>query len=131
MDSRKIVLNETLIILAGEAICLAVMLAVYALLGYFSRAVMLGGIIGTVLAVLNFFFMAMNASLAADRAAAQDVKGGQKLIKLSYSLRLLVMFIILFACVKSGLCNPLACVLPLVFVRPVITVAEFFRKRGT
>ena len=66
--------------------------------------------------------------MAADKAVNQDVKGGQKQIKLSYFIRMIAIFVILFACVKSGLCNALASVLPLLFVRPVITVAEFFRK---
>lgn len=128
MESRKIVFHESGIIAIGEVICLALMLAVYALLGRFSREVLLGGIIGALLAVLNFFFMAMGASMAADKAVNQDVKGGQKQIKLSYFIRMIAIFVILFACVKSGLCNALASVLPLLFVRPVITVAEFFRK---
>lgn len=128
MESRKIVFHETGIIAIGEVICLALMLAVHALLGRFSREVLLGGIIGALLAVLNFFFMAMGASMAADKAVNQDVKGGQKQIKLSYFIRMIAIFVILFACVKSGLCNALASVLPLLFVRPVITVAEFFRK---
>lgn len=128
MDSRKVVYRETKIILIGEIIGVAVMLAVYALLGRFDMSALLGGLIGGLLAVLNFFFMAIGASLAADKAANQDVKGGQKQIKLSYSVRLIIMFVILFACVKSGLCNALASVLPLAFVRPIITIAEFFRK---
>lgn len=130
MDSRKIVLHETGIILLGEVICVALMLAVYALLGRFDVSVLLGGLIGGLLAVANFFLMALNTSLAVDKAANQDVKGGQKQIRLSYTFRLIAIFVILFACVKSGLCNALASVLPLVFVRPVITIAEFFRKRG-
>lgn len=130
MDSRKIVYRETGIVGIGQLICLAVMYAVFALLGYFDRSVLLGGIIGTVLSVGNFFFMAVGASLAADKALAQDIKGGNALVKSSYMLRLLVIFLILFACVKSGLCNAFASVLPLVFVRPIITVAEFFRKSG-
>lgn len=128
MDSRKVVYRETGIIAIGEVICLAVMLTVFALLGHFNLKALLGGAIGTLLAVLNFFFMAMGASMAADKAANQDVKGGQKQIKLSYTLRMLIIFVVLFACVKSGLCNALASVLPLVFIRPIITVAEFFRK---
>ena len=43
--------------------------------------------------------------------------------------RLLVLFGLLFVCAKSGLFDPLAMVIPLVFVRPVITVYEFFRKK--
>ena len=130
MESRKIVYRETGIIAVGQAICLGIMLAVFALLGYFDRSVLLGGLIGTLIAVLNFFFMAVMASLAADRAVRQDVKGGNALVKTSYLVRTAIIFIVLFACVKSGLCNVLACVLPLVFVRPIITVAEFFRKSG-
>ena len=130
MDSRKFVYRESGIIALGEVICLAVMLAIFAMLGYFDSSVLLGGIIGTLLAVLNFFFMAVSATLASDKAQEQDVKGGAALMKGSYALRMLVIFVILFALVKSGLCNPIASVLPLVFVQPIITVAEFFRKSG-
>ncbi len=130
MESRKIVFRETGIIAVGQVVCLAVMYAVFALLGRFDNAVLLGGIVGTVLSVGNFFFMAVGTSLAADKAVRQDVKGGTALVKSSYMVRLLVIFVILFACVKSGLCNAFAGVLPLFFVRPIITVAEFFRKTG-
>lgn len=128
MEARKIVLNETWIIVLGELICLAAMLGIFALADRFNLAVLLGGIIGTLLAILNFFFMALSASRAADKAVNQDVKGSQKFIKLSYTLRMIAIFVILLACVKGNICNPLASVLPLIFVRPVITVAEFFRK---
>ena len=130
MDSRKDVLHETLIVLLGEAVCLALMLAVFALLGYFDRTVLLGGVLGSVLAVGNFFFMALNLSVAADKAAAQDVSGGKAVVRFSYVGRLAVIFVILLALVKSGLCHPIASVLPLVFVRGIITVAEFFRRKG-
>ena len=74
--------------------------------------------------------MAVGTSLAADKAENQDVKGGQAVIKSSYLLRMVVLFVLMFACVKSGLCNVLALVIPLVFVRPVLTIGEFFRKKG-
>lgn len=128
MESRKVVLHETGVIAMGEALCLALMLGIFALAGHFDRTVVLGGVIGTLLAILNFFFMALGASMAADKAIKQDVKGGQVQIKLSYTLRMIAIIAILLVCVKSGLCNALASVLPLVFVRPVIMVAEFFRK---
>lgn len=128
MESRKVVFKETGIVAIGEVICLALMLGVYALLGYFSMKVLLGGAVGTVLSVMNFFFMAVNAVMAADKAVNQDVNGGKRQIKASYTLRMALIFVVLFAFVKSGLCDPLASVLPLVFVRPVITIAEFFRK---
>lgn len=130
MDPKKIVFAQTGIVALGQVICVGAMLSVFALLGYFDYTVLLGGIIGAVVATGNFFFMATGISLAADKAQEQDVKGGKALVKGSYLIRILVMLVILFACAKSGLCNPIALVLPLVFVRPTLTIAEFFRKKG-
>ena len=130
MDSRKIVYKETAVVAIGVAICVAIMLAVFALLGAFDRSVLLGGIIGGVLTVANFFFMAVGTALTADKAENQDVKGGKAVISSSYALRMVLLFVLMFACVKSGLCDVVALVLPLAFVRPVITIAEFFRKKG-
>lgn len=130
MDSQKIVFKETAIIAVGELICTAVMIGVFALIGKFDRSVVLGGIFGCMLAILNFFFMAVGASIAADRAEKQDVKGGKGIVKMSMSLRYVLLFVILFALGKSGICNLFALVIPLVFVRPVLTVGEFFRKKG-
>ena len=129
MDSRKTVCKETLVVLIGLLICTGIMFGIYALLGYFSIKVLLGGLVGAAAAVANFFFMAVAVSLAADKAQQQDVEGGQKLIKGAYPIRLLLLAVVLFACGKSGYFNILALVLPLAFVRPVLTVAEFFRKK--
>ena len=130
MDFRKTVLRETGIIALGVAVGVALMFGVFALLGRFDRTVLLGGVIGGALAILNFLFMAINASVAADKAVRQDVTGGRALMQTSYIVRLAAIFLILLACVKSGLCNAIAAVVPLLFVRPTITIAEFFRKPG-
>ena len=127
METRKIVLHETGIIAIGECIGVAAMFAIFALLGRFDRSVVLGGLIGAVLTILNFFLMAVNAN---SEAVNQDVKSGKAMLQFSYAGRLAMIFVILFACVKSGLCNVFAIVIPLLFVRPTITIAEFFRKSG-
>ena len=129
MDSRKYVYQETAIIV-GEIICVAVMFAVFLLLDRFDQTVLLGGILGAVVSILNFFFMAVCANLAADKAEAQNVKGGQAIIRFSFLIRQVVMWIILFAALKSKLFNIIALLLPLVFTRPILTVGEFFRKSG-
>lgn len=128
MDSRKFVIHKTLLILLGQGVCVAIMLGVFYLLGRFDRSVVLGGIFGGLIATANFFFMAVGATLAADKAEKQDVKGGQATIQASYIGRLVIMALILFALVKSGLCDVFAVVLPLVFTRPILTLSEFFRK---
>lgn len=130
MDSRKIVFKETAIVAVGVVICTGIMLGIFALLGKWDTSVLLGSIVGSILAIANFLFMAIGASLAADKAESQDVKGGKAMIQSSFLLRLLVLFVILFACAKSGYFNPIALVLPLVFVRPSLSVGEFFRKKG-
>lgn len=130
MESRKIALHETGIVAIGVAVCVGLMFGVYALIGKFSIAVLLGGLVGGLVSIGNFFAIAIVATLAADRAEKQDVAGGQKLISGSYPLRMLAIAGILFACAKSGFFDLIALVLPLVFVRPTITVAEFFRKKG-
>ncbi len=130
MDSRKIVYRETGIIAIGEVALTALMLGVFALLNKFDLSVLLGGIVGCLVTVGNFFFMAVSASLAADRAENQDVEGGKKLLKASRSYRLLAMAAILVVCAISKKFNLIALVVPLLFVRPVLLLSEFFRKKG-
>lgn len=130
MSSKKIVWKETGIVAAGVLICTAVMIGVFALLGKFDTSVLLGGAVGALLAVGNFFFMAVGIILAADKAQKQEVNAGKVLARNSYLIRLLVLAVLLFACAKSGLFNLFALVLPLIFVRPSLTIAEFFRKTG-
>ena len=74
--------------------------------------------------------MAIAATVASEKAVAQNIKGGELTMRLSYFARLAVLFVILFALIKSGTCNVLTAVLPLVFTRPILFVAEFFRKSG-
>ena len=130
MESRKIVFRETGIVALGVSLGAAVMVGVFFLMGLYDLSVLLGAVMGTALTVLNFFVMAICASLAADKAAAQDVKGGQALISISQGSRYILLAVLLFACGRSGYFNLIALVLPLVFVQPTITIAEFFRKPG-
>ena len=129
-DSRKIVWNQTARIAIGEAVCLALMYGVYALLQRLVLPVILGGLVGTVLAIGNFFFMAVIATLAADKAEAQDVEGGQKLMKSSYPIRILILAAVLILCARSEWFDVLTLVLPLLFVRPILMISEFFAKKG-
>lgn len=129
MDMRKEVLKQTGIVALGEAVGVAAMIGIFALLANVDSSVLWGGIVGGAVAVANFFVMAIGVNLAADKAKNQNVKGGQATIKGSYLLRLIGMAVILFAFAKSGLCNVIALVVPLVFVRFTLTLWEFFRRK--
>ena len=130
MDSRKEVMREVLYILIGEVVGVALMFGVYFLLHRFTVKVLAGGLVGLVLTTLNFFFMALSASIAADKATQQDVKAGSTLMRSSYLLRLIGLFALLFAAYKSGYCELFSLLIPLLFVRPTIFILEFFRKPG-
>ena len=129
MDSRKFVLRQTLLIAIGQIVGVGVMLGVFALLGRLDYTVVLGGLIGALVALLNFFFMAVSLTLAADRAVQQDAKGGKSLVKSSYAIRTIVMFVVLILCAKSGHCNVISLAVPLLLVQPTLLIAEFFRKK--
>lgn len=130
MESKKMVFMDTARIALGQAVGIALMYGIFALLGRWTLSVLLGGLVGGLVATANFFFMSLFANIAADKAQQQDVAGGQKLVQLSYMGRLIAMFAILALCAKSGYFHVLALVLPLAFNRPILTLAEFFRKKG-
>ena len=130
MDSKKYVLTQTGIIAIGAAVGVGLTVGAFAFLNRLDYTVVLGGIIGAVVSLLNFFFMALSLSLAADRATQQDVKGGKGMVRSSYAIRTIVMFVVLALCAKSGHCNVIALVVPLLTVQPTLLVAEFFRKKG-
>lgn len=129
MDMRKYVLRQTGIVGLGEAIGVAAMIGIFALLGAYDSRVLLGGIVGGAVAVANFLAMAIGVNIAADKAEQQNVKGGQATVKGSYMLRMIGMAVVLFAFAKSGLCNVIALVIPLIFVRFTLTLQEFFRRK--
>ena len=128
MDSRKIVYRETAVVVVGELVLTAIMVGVFAALGYFKMPVLWGAITGCLIMIINYFFMAMTVSLAADRAERGNVTQAQKLIQLSSTIRMICMGVALFVAIKLG-ANVLALALPFLFVRPTLLVAEFFRKK--
>lgn len=130
MDSRKFLFHETAVVVIGEVLCTAVMIGVFVLLGQYDTTVLLGGIVGAALAIANFFFMALGTCKAADKAQMQDVKGGQALVQVSYIGRMVALFLVLALCAKSGKFHVLALVIPLLFVRPTLSIAEIFKKKG-
>ena len=129
MDSRKIVFRETALVAIGELICCGIMVGVFALIDMFSLKVLLSAICGCFTMIGNYFFMAVTVSLAADRAAPGAVEHGKKMIRTSSAVRLIVMLAVLLIAIKLD-ANVIALALPLLFARPILMLAEFFRKKG-
>lgn len=129
MDSRKIVFQETAIVAVGELIGAAIIVGIFAALGMFQMRVVWSALAGSAIVIVNYFLMAVTVSLAADRAEKGEVEQGQKMIRLSSTVRLLVMAVALFVGIRLG-AQVVALALPLVLVRPILLLAEFFRKKG-
>ena len=129
MDSRRIVLKETAIVAVGEAVCCAIMVGLFAAFGHFQLKVLFSAIAGFALATTNYFLMAMVVSIATDKAQQGQVQQAKKMVQISSVARLflLALFIIAGYYLKANL---LALALPMLFQRPVLLVAEFFRKKG-
>ena len=130
MDNRKYILSQTAAVLIGELVFSALMVGIFAVLGFFDRSVVLGAAAGSLIATVNHLILMLGVLAASSKAEKQDVKGGQMLVQLSYMGRLIGLFLILVLCAKSGTFNLIALVLPLVFTRPVLTIAEHFNKKG-
>ncbi len=130
MEGRKQVLKETGLLLAGNALCTGIMIGIFVLLKKHDTTVLLGGIIGCLLSTLNYFFLAVAATVATERAQKQDVEGAKKLLKLSQMLRYISLMVLLIVFAKSGFCNVVALAVPLLFQQPILLLYEFFRKKG-
>lgn len=131
MESRKYLTFQVLSVLAGELLLSALMILIFALLGYYDRSVLLGGIVGALIATANHAVLVAGVMIASKKAENQDTKGGQSVIQLSYMGRLLVLFLILVLCAKSEVFHLLALVIPLLFTRPILTVTDhFIQKKG-
>lgn len=129
MNDKQQTLRELLIFFLGELICLGLLYGAFALLGKLDSKVLLGGAIGAVTAVLNYFLMAVGVYAATARAEAGDPARGRRIVSLSMAGRFLLMIAILVVGAKSGLCNVVAMVIPLLLFRVLIFVGEFFRRK--
>lgn len=98
-------------------------------LGQWSAPVLLGGIVGNLVAIIYYLSLAVTAWVAAERAKKQDVQGGQKMLKTTYPLRMLLTFGILLLCCVSKKMNVLTLLLPMVTIQPAIFLASFFQKK--
>jgi hypothetical protein len=84
----------------GELAGSALTVAVFWMLGYFQMNVLWGAVAGCLVAVGNYFFMAVTVDLAADRAQRGEVKQAQSMVQLSSTVRLAVMGLLLFLCIS-------------------------------
>lgn len=129
MQKHREILRQVCRLMVALAVCVAIMLGVYALLGAFTSSVMVGAILGFVLAVGNFVSLSITVSNAMDRAARdKDPQRAQLSIQASGVIRLLVLAAIYILLFRAKVCDPVAALLPLLMAQAVLKLVEFFRK---
>lgn len=146
------VLRETLFLLVSELIVNALTAAVYFLLDLshvipdvFSYRVITGGLLGTAVVVINFFFLAAATDRAFSKAleergngemtdeeaaefAAKNKASVQAAMTASQLFRTLFMIGVLILAFVLPWFDGIAALIPLVMFRPILLIREFFRK---
>lgn len=128
-ESKRQVCRELAVFALGELIVLALVCAGFAIAGRWSGQVLAGAAVGAALAAANYALTAVGVFKAAEKAEAGDPASGQRTITLSMLGRYLLMIGVLVAGAKSGRCNVIAMVIPLLMFRPLLYAAELFRRK--
>lgn len=114
----KTVIRETRYI-AGVTIILSVIMeAVFLIIGMWSYKVLLGNILGAAVAVANFLLM----GITVQKAVLKEEKDASTLMKLSQTLRNMMLLIAAVLAIVLPFINPVAAIIPLFFPRIAITL---------
>ena len=124
---RKIdptVWKETKFIALTTLLLGALQQAVFLIIGKWDLTVLYGGIYGWVIALANFFLMA----LTVQKAVTQEEKDAKNTMKLSQNLRLLGLFLFALIAYLLPFFNTVAAVLPYLYPRFAISLSPILRK---
>lgn len=120
---QETVRRETGRIAMGQGILLAVMLIVYGVLGRFSLAVLLGGLIGSAYAVLNFFMLGMTVQRVA-QLQPEQAELARMQMKSSYNSRMVGMLLVAVLCFALPFVDGLSALISLMFPRLTILALQ-------
>ena len=124
---QETVLRETRRIAVGVFSMLAIMLVVYAVMGRFSLAVVLGGLIGALYAVLNFLLLGMTVQKVAEMREGNEELARMQM-KSSYNMRMVIMILLIVVAFALPFVDGLACMIPMLFPRLTILVLQLTGK---
>lgn len=111
-------------------LCIALMLIlellVFFILGFFDIAVLYGGLLGSLVSFLNFFFLAVTVEMSVKKGKAN----AQGTMGISYMVRLLFIALAVVFAIKSSYINYVSAVIPLIFPRISILILNILSKKG-
>ena len=118
---QQSIVKETKRIAVGTVIMLVVMLAVYAVLGKFTVGVLIGGLLGSVYAIFNFFMLGMTLQKA---ASMTDQQMAHMKVRSSYSTRMIGMLVLAVVAFALPFVEGIPCLIALLFPRATIFVLQ-------
>ena len=125
---RKIdptVLKETGYIAIMVFIFSLLLQSVFLIIGKWDYTVLTGNLLGFVAAVGNFFLM----GLSVQSSLGKEEKDAKNLMKVSQSLRLLLIFVIALIGYLVPVFNTIAVLIPLLFPRIAVALRPVFMKK--
>ena len=129
MQKHRDILHQVTRLTIAMIICVGIMLGIYALLGIFTRSVLVGAVVGLLLSIGNFVSLSITVSNALDRAARDnDPQRAQLSIQTSSVIRLWFLLPFIFCCSVRNCATPIAALLPLLLAQGVLKLVEFFRN---
>ena len=122
----RTVLNETVYIATVTLILSVLMQAVFLILNKWNITVLLGNLLGGVATVANFLLM----GITVQNAVVMEEKEARKLVKVSQSGRLFMMFLVALIGHLVPVFNLLAVIIPFIFPRIAVMLRPLFDKKG-
>lgn len=118
------VLSETSYIASVCAVLSLLMQSVFLIIGKWDYTVLLGNLLGLLAAVGNFFLM----GLTVQSALGKEEKEARQTVKVSQSLRLLMMFAVALIGYLLSVFNTIALIIPFLFPRIAVALRPAIKK---
>ena len=147
MKENKIPVFDLLFLVIGELIISLVICLVYILLDKFTLSVVLGGVLGCTVAVVNLLVLIFTLNRAMDNAIkergtekmdeeeeakfVQDHKASiQAAAKISYVIRMIsIAAALILALLIRDVFDVISTVIPLLMIRPLLTVSQLVKNK--
>ena len=115
------VIKETLYVLGYSLIFSGIMQIAFIVTDHWNYTVILGNILGVVAAVGNFLLM----GITIQNAVEKEEKDARSLMKVSQSMRMVMLFVVALIAYLVPVFNVLAAVIPYLFPRVAVMIRSF------
>ena len=147
MNKQKLPLQELIAIIVGEALASTIVCVIYLIIKKFTYKVLLGALLGSGVTLLNFIVLSLMTNRVINRflevrgdkemsdeeaeALAMQFQGQvQNQIKISFIVRTAALAATLIVAFLVEIFEVLPTLIPLLMLRPILTVSEFIKRKA-